>query len=55
MSTLFVQADEPLLVFPSIEVAERYLEAEDVREGVYRAPSGRQVSGSLSSPTAGAS
>ena len=47
MSTLFVQADEPLLVFPSIEVAERYLEAEDVREGVYpRAfgPSGERFS-----------
>lgn len=35
MPTLFVEADEPLLVFPSVEVAERYLEAIDVRNGVY--------------------
>jgi hypothetical protein len=35
METIFVEADEPLLVFPSIKVAERYLEAEDVRSGVY--------------------
>lgn len=43
--SLFVEADEPLLVFPSVEVAERYLEAVDVRDGVYpRAfgPSGEQ-------------
>ncbi|UIJ46693.1 hypothetical protein LZK98_07035 [Sphingomonas cannabina] len=47
MSTLFIEADEPLLVFPSVEIAERYLEAEDVRNGVYpRAfgPSGEQFS-----------
>ena len=47
MPTLFVEADEPLLVFPSVEVAEGYLEAEDVRYGVYpRAfdASGRQFS-----------
>jgi hypothetical protein len=47
MPTLFVEADEPLLVFPSVEVAERYLEAPDVRSGTYpRAfgPSGEQFS-----------
>lgn len=47
MGSLFVEADEPLLVFPSVEVAEWYLEAEDVRNGVYpRAygPNGEQFS-----------
>ena len=34
--TLFIEADEPLLVFPSVEIAERRLEAIDVRDGVYR-------------------
>jgi hypothetical protein len=37
---LFVAADEPLLVFPSIAAAESYLEAVDVRNGVYRAAFG---------------
>jgi hypothetical protein len=32
---LFVAADEPLLVFPSIAAAEQYLEAIDVDNGVY--------------------
>jgi hypothetical protein len=47
MPSLFVEADEPLLVFPNIRLAERYLEAEDVRIGTYpRAfgPSGEQYS-----------
>lgn len=35
MTSIFVEADEPLLLFPSIEMAERYLEVEDVRNGVY--------------------
>ncbi|WP_097063819.1 hypothetical protein [Sphingomonas guangdongensis] len=35
MSALFIEADEPLLVFPSIGIAERALEAVDVRDGVY--------------------
>lgn len=35
MPTLFVEADEPLIVFPSLEDAERYLEREDVEAGVY--------------------
>ena len=34
---LFVQADEPLLIFSSIGEAERYLEAVDVKDGVYPA------------------
>jgi len=45
MPTIFVEADEPLLVFPSVETAERYLEAADVRDGVYSrafGPSGEQ-------------
>lgn len=45
MPTLFVEADEPLLVFPSAEIAERYLEANDVRDSVYSrafGPSGEQ-------------
>ncbi|HUD94306.1 hypothetical protein [Sphingobium sp.] len=47
MPNIFVEADEPLLVFPDLKVAERYLEAEDVRNGIYpRAfgPSGEQYS-----------
>lgn len=47
MPTLFIEADEPLLVFPSIEVAERHLEAKDVRNGVYPSafgPSGERFS-----------
>ncbi|KQM67494.1 hypothetical protein ASE75_00620 [Sphingomonas sp. Leaf17] len=35
MPMLFVEADEPLLVFPSIEVAETYLEAVDIQDNVY--------------------
>lgn len=47
MPTLFVEADEPLLVFPSATAAERFLEAADVHSGTYpRAfgPSGEQFS-----------
>ncbi|WIW89664.1 hypothetical protein K3M67_06835 [Sphingobium sp. V4] len=47
MPSIFVEADEPLLVFPDLKVAQRYLEAEDVRNGIYpRAfgPSGEQYS-----------
>jgi hypothetical protein len=47
MPTLFVEADEPLLVFSSVGEAERYLEPADVRSGTYpRAfgPSGEQFS-----------
>jgi hypothetical protein len=47
MPTLFVEADESLLVSPSVEVAECYLEAVDVHAGTYpRAfgPSGEQFS-----------
>lgn len=47
MPNIFVEADEPLLVFPDLKVAERYLEAKDVRNGIYpRAfgPSGEQYS-----------
>lgn len=32
---LFVAADEPLLVFPSVAAAEWHLEAVDVEDGVY--------------------
>ena len=39
-SALFVAADEPLLVFPSVKAAERWLEAIDVENGVYRAAYG---------------
>jgi len=39
-AALFVAADEPLLVFPSVAVAERYLEAIDVENGVYPAAYG---------------
>lgn len=35
MTTLFIEADEPLLVFPSVKSAEQHLEAVDVRDGVY--------------------
>lgn len=34
-SALFVEADEPMLIFPSIGAAEKYLEAADVRAGTY--------------------
>ena len=34
-SALFVAADEPLLVYPSVAAAERDLEAIDVENGVY--------------------
>ncbi|WP_313801037.1 hypothetical protein [Sphingobium sp.] len=47
MPNIFVEADEPLLIFPNLKVAEWYLEAEGVRNGVYpRAfgPSGEQYS-----------
>lgn len=37
---LFVAADEPLLVFPSVTAAEQYLEASDVEDGVYPAAYG---------------
>lgn len=37
---LIVAADEPALFFSSIEAAERYLEAIDVRNGVYPAAYG---------------
>jgi hypothetical protein len=36
MTTLFIEADEPLLVFSSVEMAEEYLEAVDARAGVYK-------------------
>jgi hypothetical protein len=44
-AALFVAADEPLLVFPSIAAAEQYLEVYDVDNGVYPAaygPSGER-------------
>lgn len=37
---VFVAADEPLLVYPSVAAAERHLEAEDVKSGVYSAAYG---------------
>ena len=37
---LFVAADEPLLVYPSVAAAERHLEATDVENGVYPAAYG---------------
>ena len=37
---LFVAADEPLLVFPSLRAAERWIEAIDVEDGVYPAAYG---------------
>jgi hypothetical protein len=36
MTTLFIESDEPLLVFSSVEMAEQNLEALDVRNGVYK-------------------
>ena len=47
MATLFIEADEPLLVFASVEMAEQHLEAVDVREGIYKrayGPSGEPFS-----------
>jgi hypothetical protein len=41
VTTLFIEADEPLLVFPSVEMAEQHLEAVDVRDGVYTRALGR--------------
>lgn len=38
---LFVAANEPLLVFPSVRAAERYVEPVDVESGVYPAAYGR--------------
>jgi hypothetical protein len=35
MTTLFIKADEPLLVFSSVEMAEQHIEAADVRDGIY--------------------
>jgi len=35
VTALFIEADEPLLVFSSVEMAEQHLEAVDVREGIY--------------------
>ncbi|MBN8849456.1 MAG: hypothetical protein J0I73_15380 [Sphingomonas sp.] len=35
MMPIFVETDEALLMFPSIKMAERCLDAEDVRHGVY--------------------
>ncbi|WP_394652721.1 hypothetical protein [uncultured Sphingomonas sp.] len=35
MPSLFVESDEPLLVFPSIAVAESWLEAVDVNSRLY--------------------
>ena len=32
---LFVAADEPLLIYPSVTAAERHLEAIDAEDGVY--------------------
>jgi hypothetical protein len=42
---IFVKADEPLLVFESLERAVSYLEWQDVEAGVYRGydSSGRRV------------
>ena len=48
--TLFVAADEPLLVFPSVSVAESHLEAIDVENGVYPAafgPNGEPIGSEL--------
>jgi hypothetical protein len=41
MTTLFIGADEPLLVFSSVGMAEQQLEAVDVRNGVYKRAFGR--------------
>jgi hypothetical protein len=35
LGALFVAADEPLLVFPSVRAAERFIEPVDVENGVY--------------------
>ena len=35
-SPIFVTADEPLLVFRSVEDATAYLESQDVEDGIYR-------------------
>ena len=40
--TVFVAADEPLLVFPSVAAGEQYLEVADVRAGTYPAAYGPQ-------------
>jgi hypothetical protein len=40
LGALFVAADEPLLVYPSVASAERHLEAIDVESGVYQAAYG---------------
>jgi hypothetical protein len=37
---LFVEGDEPLLIFPSVSAAKRYIEAPDVADGIYRAAYG---------------
>ena len=37
---LFVAADEPLLIFPSVAAAEVHLEAIDVEDGIYSAAYG---------------
>lgn len=37
---LFVAADEPLLIYPSVIAAERHLEAIDVADGIYPAAYG---------------
>lgn len=37
---LFVAADEPLLIYPSVAAAECHLEATDVKNGVYPAAYG---------------
>ena len=39
-NALFVAADEPLLIYPSVAAAERDLEAIDVENGVYPAAYG---------------
>lgn len=52
---LFVAADEPLLVFPSVAAAAGYLEAVDVEDGVYPAAYGRPASLIPSARTAAAS
>lgn len=39
---LFVAADEPLLIFPSVRAAERWMEPIDVENGVYPAAYGPQ-------------
>lgn len=37
---LFVEADEPLMVYPSVAAAEQHLEAVDVENGIYPAAYG---------------